>query len=258
MLNKSLYLTAMVICIITGRLSGQESDSSEFKFPAGVGVEYGIGNIAVTDEYISKEKYSGTMPFFTFYWSRMHETYGYRLQFMFRSSDDIRNNNVSTEIVEGALRNSYLYPLKPVNVFGKRTFLFLGPVSEFYFYYNQPKIAVSGFDYAQSFAALLSLGGCIESYFLLSENFSVESDFNISLLSLGLRMVDSEEEDVSPAKLLTAFAGFNGSFRLGLRYRLFTSLSVRLAYGLQLTRISSWTPLLAVSDNLIATLSYEY
>ncbi len=157
MLKKCLCLTILVFLTITGRLSAQETDSSDFKFPAGVAMEYGIGNFAVTDEYISKEKYSGPMPLFTLQWSRMHETYGYRLEFMFRSSEDIKNYNVSTEIVEGSLQNAYLYPLAPVNLLGKKTFLFLGPTSEFYFYYNQPKIAVSGFDYAQSFAALLAI-----------------------------------------------------------------------------------------------------
>ncbi len=151
-----------------------------------------------------------------------------------------------------------MYPLSEKTIFGKKMFLFWGPASEFYVYYNKPNIAVSGFDYAQSFAALLSLGGSVETFVPLNDNLRVEGTLKLALLSLGLRMVDSEEEDVSPAKLLTVFAGTHGSFRLGFRYRLFSNLSVRAVYGLELTRIRAWNPLLAVSDNVIATLSYEY
>ena len=80
----------------------------------------------------------------------------------------------------------------------------------------------------------------------------------LSILSLGFRMVDSEEEDVSPAKLLTLLSGTNAWFRLGIRYNLIDNFSVKVGYKLHLTRISLWDPLLSAIDNLIATVAYEF
>ena len=71
-------------------------------------------------------------------------------------------------------------------------------------------------------------------------------------------MVDDEEEDISPVKPLTVFSGANGSIRLGMRYHLVGNFSVKLAYQLQVTRISSWDPLLSVSDNVVLTGSYGF
>jgi hypothetical protein len=48
-------------------------------FPEGITQEYGIGNYAVTDEYISKEKYSGTLPYYKVGWANQHEDYVYHL-----------------------------------------------------------------------------------------------------------------------------------------------------------------------------------
>jgi hypothetical protein len=79
---------------------------------------------------------------------------------------------------------------------------------------------------------------------------------NFAVVSLGLRMVDMEETDESLVKLLTFFAGTHGSFRLGIRYDLINNLSVKASYLLGVTRISSWDPLYAASDNLVFTITY--
>jgi hypothetical protein len=251
-------IIVMVALILSGGLAAQDQAPADSVYPAGISIAGGTGHFAVTDEYISKEKYSGSLPYFSFNWSRMHESYGYRLGFMFRSGSNIKNHNISTEITEALLSNHFLYPLAPVSVFGRPMSLFAGPSSEFYIFYNKPDIAVSGFDYAQSFAALLSLGGRIESYLPLSKKFVVEGGLGLGLLSLGLRMVDSEEDDASPARLLTVFSGTHGNFDLGIRYRISEHLSVRAGYTFQLTWISSWDPLLAASDNMAAVVTYEY
>ena len=143
-------------------------------------------------------------------------------------------------------------------MFSKNVYTFLGPSTELFFYYNNQNIAVDGFDYAQSFAALFSLGISSELIYPVWSNFNVESSLAFNVLSLGLRMVDDEETDASPAKPLTLFSGLNASFRLGARYYLFDNLSVKAAYLFRLTRISSWEPLLSASDNLVLTLTYGF
>jgi hypothetical protein len=90
------------------------------------------------------------------------------------------------------------------------------------------------------------------------KDLQAESSMQLSILSLGFRMVDSEEEDVSPAKLLTLLSGTKASIKLGIRYNLIGNFSLKLAYKLRVTRISSWDPLLSASDNFIASLTIGF
>jgi len=60
---------------------GQDSMSHQTLFPSGISIEYGLGRYSVRDEYISKERYSGTLPDFRANWSRFHSKYGYNVVF---------------------------------------------------------------------------------------------------------------------------------------------------------------------------------
>jgi len=236
----------------------QDSSIHKTIFPEGISLEYGIGNYAVTDEYISKEKYSDSFPYYKAGWANQHEDYVYHLGFEYRFSSEIKNNNVSTNIYQFSLNQGFLYSLPEFSLFNKDVYTFIGPSTELFFYHNEQNIAVSGFDYAQSFAALFSLGISSELFYPVWSNFNVESSLAFTILSLGLRMVDDEETDISPVKPLTLFSGLNASFRFGARYYLFDNLSLKAAYLLNITRISSWDPLLSASDNLILTLTFGF
>jgi hypothetical protein len=252
----SSLILGLVLLSPGGASAPAESLTHHAAFPAGVSVEYGLGMYSVRDEYISKEKYSGTLPNIGVQWTRSHRTYCYHLSLDYRHSSDIDNYNVSTDVYHFALCQGFLYPLSKGSVLSRDLFVFLGPSTDLHFFSNEPQIAVSGFDYAQSYAALLSLGLHTRVIAPLGHGFQTEGQLGFGVLSLGMRMVDDEEEDVSPVKPLTVFAGTNLLFRLGVRYHLFGALSLKGSYGLQMTRISAWEPLLAVSDNLIVTVTY--
>ncbi|MFC2083691.1 hypothetical protein ACFLS9_01405 [Bacteroidota bacterium] len=249
---------SLIILLFTGNSIAQDSLSHRTVYPEGISVEYGLGNYSVRDEYISKEKYSGTLPFFNINWSQFHNKYGYYLELEYRNSSEIKNYNISTDIYQFSLNQGFLYPLPRMSLFGKDVYVFLGPSTELYFFYNKQNIAVAGFDYAQSFAALISVGVNSKIIYPIRKNLQVEGSLDFSMLSLGFRMVDDEEEDISPVKLLTLLSGMNGSVNLGMRYNLFSNFSLKLAYKLHVTRISSWDPLLSASDNLIIAMAYKF
>jgi hypothetical protein len=227
-------------------------------FPEGITLEYGFGDFAISDEYISQEKYSGTLPYYRVGWANQHEDYVYHLGFEYRFSSEIKNFNVSADVYQFSLNQGFLYSLPEFSLFSKDVYAFFGPSTELFFYYNKQNIAVAGFDYAQSFAALFSLGISTEVFYPLWSNFNVESSLSFNVLSLGLRIVDDEETDASPAKLITLLSGLNASFRLGARYYLFDDLSLKASYLFNIARISAWEPLLSASDNLILTFTYGF
>ncbi len=223
-----------------------------------ISLQYGLGNYSVKDEYISKEKYSGTLPLFSLRWARAHNNYVYKLEMDYRNSSEITNYNVSTDVTQFSFSQGFLYPLKKRTFLDRDLFLWMGPFTDLLFFYNKPKIAVSGFDYAQSFAALISASFNTDVILQLRPDFQMESSLKISVLSLGMRIVDSEEDDTSPVKLLTLITGLNSAFDLGIRYFLSRKISIKLAYRSEIIRISSWEPLLSVSDNVIFGLTYKF
>ncbi len=254
----SSLIAGLVLLMPGSEPSPEDSLFHQAVFPAGISVEYGLGTFSVRDEYISKEKYSGTLPRISAHWSRSHRNYFYYLSLEYRHSSEIDNYNVSTDIYQVTLHQGFLYPLSKGSLLSKDLFVFLGPSTDLHVFSNEPQIAVSGFDYAHSYAVLLSLGLHAQVIAPLGHGFQTESQLQFGALSLGVRMVDDEEEDVSPVKPLTAVAGTNLLLRMGMRYHLSGALSLKGSYGLQMTRISAWEPLLAVSDNLIMTITYGF
>jgi hypothetical protein len=251
-----LILSAIMLFMVSQGL-GQEASSPSNPYPAGISLKGGIGFYSLKDEYISKEKYSGELPCFSFGWSRVHEKHLYILQMDYRNSDEIYNHNVSTNIYQFTLNQGFLYPLKKSTLLNRDLYTWLGPSTELFFYYSKPDIAVSGFDYAQSFAGLLGAAINFEALYPIGRRFQLESSLQLSVLSLGLRIVDLEEEDESIAKLLTLFSGLYSSIDLGARYHLSDGLSVKLGYDFELTNISAWKPLVSANDLLTLGLTFK-
>jgi hypothetical protein len=250
-----IYCICLVILVSINTLPGQDSLECNSIFPKGIVIEYGVGNYSVKDEYISKEKYSGTLPNYSFGWARKHDTYVYQLDLYYRYSSQIKNNTITTEINQFTLNQGFLYSLNKISLFQKDLYLWLGPTTELFFFSNDQNIAVSGFDYAQSYAGLLSAALNAKGIYPLNQVWIIESSVRFSVLSLGFHMVDNEEDDQSPVKFLTLFSGLNASFELGTRYYLWESLLIKLAYRFELTRITAWEPLLAASDNVMIGLT---
>ena len=239
-------------------LLAQDSTSYFPRAQHGISIEYGQGSYAVKDQYISNEKYSGTLPFYEVSWNRYHESYQYLLQIEYRNSSNIDNHNVSTDITQFSINQSFVYPVLEFSLWNKPAKFFLGPSTEIFIFSNDQQIAVAGFDYAQSYALLLSVGINSQIVNHMSPKFQLESSLEFTALSLGMRIVDSDEDDQSPVKLLSIFTGLNSTFTIGFRYKIINHLSVKLAYNFEMIRISSWEPLYSASDNLVLQLRYKF
>ncbi|MGB5530814.1 MAG: hypothetical protein WBQ32_12675 [Ignavibacteriaceae bacterium] len=256
--NHFCFLSLALILSFSGNLVGQDSSNQQSIFPKGITIEYGIGSYAVTDEYISTEKYSGSLPYYSIAWANQHSDYVYRLKIDFSNSTEIKNNNVTADIYQFTLNQGFSYALPKFTLFDNDAYFYIGPSTELFFYFNEQNIAVSGFDYAQSFALLISAGINSQIFYKLWNDFNIEASLDFNVFSLGFRMVDMEENDESPAKILTLISANNILFTLGPRYYLLDNLSVKASYLFHLTRINTWEPLLSASDNAVFTLTYGF
>ncbi|MBN2395792.1 MAG: hypothetical protein JXC36_04930 [Candidatus Atribacteria bacterium] len=257
MLNLKSLLSTLSFLMVS-QVSGQDTISHLTIYPAGISFEYGTGNYSVKDEFISNEKYSGKLPYFSVGWARNHNKYVYQLEMEYRNSDEIKNYNVSTTITQFKINQGFLYSMKKRELFKKDLNFWLGPSTELYFFNNKQNIAVDGFDYSQSFAALFSAGINIFGTYSINPKFLIESSLDLPVLSLGFRSIDSEEDDQTPAKLLTLFSGLNSSFDLRIRYYIFDKLSIKAGYKFELCRISAWYHLISSSDNLLLGIIYNF
>jgi hypothetical protein len=251
-------LLVLVVVLSAGNCLGQDSLCAGSFYPSGITLEYGLGHYSVEDEYISNEKYTGTLPGYSIRWARHHDTHVYHLDMTYRNSDEIENYNVSTDITQFTLNQGFLYPLRDISLFHRDLHLWLGPSTEFFFFYNDQDIAVSGFDYAQSAAGLFSLGVNANGIYPVRNNLQLESAMNLTILSLGFRLVDNEEGDESAAKFLTLVSGLNSAFDLRARFLISRRLSVTLAYEFEMTRVRAWDSLLSASDNIVIGLAYGF
>ena len=256
--SNAIIFFSIIILFVIQESFGQDTLSYPKIYPEGISFEYGLGNYSVKDEYISKEKYSGNLNYYSFGWIRKHDKYVYRLEMTYRNSNTIRNFNISSDLTQFSLNQGFLYPLKKKSLFKKDLFILLGPSIDFFFYYNKPNIASSQANFSQSFAGLFSLGFNTDVIYAINHKVQFESSLRLTALSLGFRMVDIQDNDQSSIKPLTLFSGLNSSFNLGARYFIYNQLSVKLAYKFELLRISKWDPLLAASGNVVLGLTYKF
>ncbi|UCD37305.1 MAG: hypothetical protein JSW54_10790 [Fidelibacterota bacterium] len=256
MLYRSVLL-GLIFFVCAGSLPAQPPDVP-IRPPTGLSIQGGLGQYALRDEYISKERYAGTLPLISAEWSRFHGKWGYRMGFEFSQSADIRNNNVATEIFQAVLYRDYIYPVGRKSLFGKDAYLFLGPSTGIRLYTNDQKIANQGaFDIDYSTVTLISLGMNAMVVVPVRSRLQAEGSLRLSLLAMGVRSMDVVEGEGSMGGILTLFSGTDPTAECGIRYFILDKLSLKAAYKLQVLRIGKWNPLLSVSDNITLTASYH-
>lgn len=231
-------------------------------YPRGLTIDYGAGRFAVQDDFFSRERYSGTMPYFKIGWSRFHGDRAFQLSLKYGSSSQIKNHEMATNVLHFSLAWDYLYPVGTFSLFSKKVYAYLGPYAEFYTCYNRLNFANDGIFLDFSFATLFSVGVYPMFIMPIREKLQLESSMQMNVCSVVIRMpelieVDDNGEDESRLKLLSPFSGLNSQINFGIRYYLLEALSLKLRYELHLTRITTWEYLLAANDNIIFTITYH-
>ncbi len=266
-MNKNIYsvFIAILLTMTSTQAQAQGSISNDYSFGDGLAIHGGVGFLALKDEYISSEIYSGTVPYFAASWSRQNETYGHRLWLEYEYTAALRNHNISAEITQLRLGVAFMYPVGKTNVLSKDVDVLFGPASELFFHYRSENIADGGESVANaySFALLFSGGMKLEALCPLNESFQLHAMAQTSLLSFGGRMpnvagIEEGEKNESAFKLLTVFAGFDASGEIGCSYKLYRSVLIAADYRFELTRISAWDFFISGNDNFIVSAAYDF
>lgn len=256
-----LFLTAMAVTGTAGYPEAQPTTEFENLFIQGISVTLGAGNFAVSDEVVSKNVYSGILPYFGMSWTRFHSDHAFKVGFEFRQSTHIKNYSRRAEITQFSIHRSWLYPLGNYPFLSKKALVYIGPMTEFYFFFNQPRLEGDGLMLDFSLLSLLSLGIDSDVIIPLSPAVQLEGSLRLALFSFGIQMPEVEEAgdgSEERAGLLNAANGMNVVSDCGFRYRFNSSISMRLSYGLPITLISKWRRFVAASDNLMISISVHF
>ena len=260
MKNKAKIIISAISLIITLQTSAQDTLKHKTVFPSGIFLGYGQGLYSVKDEYISEEKYSGTLPYLTIEWVRFHNKNGYRLEFEYRNSTNITNNNISAKAKQIAFNQDFIYPIGHFSLFSKDVYAYLGPsVQVFYYDINYNFVTPGTFITPKTYGLIFSLGINTEFIYRVNRKLSFEGFLRSNLLSLSGKDVDPVIYDNdSPPGLLTVITVTKFDFDLSIRYYLVNRISISLGYKFDFSRIDKWDPYIAASDNLIISLNYKF
>ncbi|MBU1011787.1 MAG: hypothetical protein KKG99_02175 [Bacteroidetes bacterium] len=262
-IGRYLVILYAIIHFYQMNVFGQQTDLTHRDiFPKGISFDYGIGNYSVQDDFFSGEKYSGSLPYIKLGWSRFHDKRAFQLYLEYRSSDEIKSGTFSASVTQFSLESNYLYPIGSFQLFSKKVYAYLGPYSEFYFYYNKQNFANDGLFFDFTFASLISIGVQPMLIMPIDKRLQVESSLQINILSVSMRMIEVEDlndgsEEESPLKLVTPFGGLNTQWNLGIRYYPFKFLSLKLRYEAEITRTTHQRYMISASDNLVFGISFH-
>lgn len=239
---------------------GQTRDTSAQYFTPGLSVSIGPSHVAVKDEFISGEKYSGSGNSYLIQWAKLHQTYFYELRFEGISGATIKNNLMNAELSDFSLEMAYAYPVGNSTLFGKPLSLWAGPVPGLYFHYRAEDIGRGGSTQmdAYSFAVLFSAGAKVYAFLPVNDRFTAKGELSTTVVSLGAKFIDPEDKSKSMVKLLTLFSGMRLSMLYSMQYKISDLFSASIGYRFNLTRITAWDPLVLGSDNIFVSANVDF
>ena len=247
----------IIVCICANDSIAQSPQAVDSLLVNGIYFRGGVGHLAVRDQYISDEKYSGSSVSFSLWWLRGNTSSAYRLGLDYVSSSNIRNNNVSAQLMQAALNLDFLYSVRRFRLLEYDIFAYVGPAAEIFLYYRQQNIANGGnaFFNAYSFAVFFSLSANSTLVIPLSSDLALESSVRIALLSYAGRLADLHDKNASFFKPVTIFSGLRGYTEFLIRYDLSKRFFLKSGYRFEICQSASWDYLLSASDNLVFILA---
>jgi len=258
--TKSRIIISACILLLAIESPGQDTVNIKTVFPSGISVGYGQGLYSVKDEYISKEKYSGTLPYFNLEWVRFHNKNAYRLEFEYQNSNNITNNNISAEVMQFVFNQDFIYAVGSFPLFSRNVYTYLGPSVQFFYYDIHYNFAQPGtFLSPKTFGIIGSLGINTEFIYPVNKKLRIEGFLRSNLLSFSGKEIDEYKYKNEPTPtLLSVITATKIDCDLTMRYYLANRVSASIGYEFDLLRIDKWDPYIAACNSLIISINYTF
>ncbi len=254
--RKLLPLIFLIILSNISVLKAQDSSLIITRPIDGLSVESGLRYLAIKDEYISTQKYSGSASFLALDWTKYHETYCFHMDWDLVNNAKINNYNVTSYETEYDLNLSYLYPIGALSILSRETYFYLGPTAELFEHSGYQNIALL----TPSRTMLISGGIRIDMFYPVGSRWDIESHMQSTIISID----QGESSDAgtgtttSQSEIITLISGLRYSFSAEVRYLLIKNISIRAGYLFNLVRTTAWDYFISSSDNLTGSLTYSF
>lgn len=204
----------------------------------GLTVEYGIGAVALTDQYISKERYTGTIPYFFAGYGRMNDTKGFMVGFMYQHDDELENYNILADLKRTSLNFDQYFRLKEFQLFNKPATWYLGPSVEYFEYELTNRFSSTHKVFSELIMATAGINTLLDWQF--GGKFNALFFFRTNVIGVSSKNHDEYRYPDKNSVLQTPLTANNIYADLRVDYRFIKRLSVGLKGIAQYTRSTGW------------------
>ncbi len=257
--HKIYFIFGLFLFAISSSINAQESNGSKIQFGQGIIFRYGIGSLALKDELISKEKYTGTFPVYFVGWSGYNKDFGLNIYIKWENSSAVKDYNVTSNLSQSLIGISFYYPVGSISIFRRNLFFFLGPAAEM-FQYNQTRNVTNYSAYNENaLAKLASISITARAFYVINTAFMLEASGRLSLLSVANKTTSSLAGGTNTATaVLTTLYGFHSNVGINIRYHILSHITASAGYMFDLSQISEWDFFITAEDEFNAGISYNF
>jgi hypothetical protein len=231
------------------------AQKERFKNPLGLSVEYGFGSTAIVDEFISKERYSGNLPYIGFWYGRQHEKSAYQVGLTYQKNESLKNYTITAGFSRVSLNYDLWYPVKHFQIFNQPSVFSLGPSIEYFEYEFSSNFISNHRSFSELIMASLGMNFLLD--YQLSDKFSAGLFLRTNILGVSAKTHDNDRYEDMDTMFLGLIVANNLNADLLVKYRIWKFLSAGLKYKAQYTRSTSWDPSKNFTNTLAPFLTFH-
>ena len=224
----------------------------------------GTGAAAVSDRYISSQRYEGPISAFAAGWTSIHDSVQTSVALELRHGSHIANHGLDAVLYNGGFEWSQGRPRSVWTLFDRPLVVSTGPFAGVQMHGRYQQVANR--DYFSKFLSyLLLFHGGIQGNAVMSvaRSTSITAEAHLELLSMGFRTVDvtsptNNAEQPSAIKILTPFVQQHLHFAIGIQQSFDTGVDVSLRYRFHFLRNAAWDELRDAEDLVEMTVGYAW
>lgn len=239
-------LTFIILFFCAVILNAQESKKIN---PLGLSVEYGIGSSAIKDEYVSQERYTGSMNYIGFWYGRMNDQKGFQLGLTNQQGDDFKNYAIRADFSRVSLNFDQFFSIKEFKIFSKPSTWYFGPSVEYFEYELINRFSSNHKVFSEYIMVSMGINTFID--WNISEKFITTVFLRSNVVSVNHKLHDEQKYPEQEAKLQTFFVSNNINGDLFLRYKILKRISLGLKLKGQYTRSTGWDKSVSYTNSIL-------
>jgi hypothetical protein len=215
----------------------------------GLTVEYGWGGVAVKDDYLSGERYTGTTPYLGVWYNRLDERKGFQLGFTHQEDDQLENNAIRASFLQASLVFDQLFNVKSFVLFKQPANWYFGPSVEYFEYELINRFASNHKAFSELIMASMGIASLVEWQF--TDRFMASLFLRSNIIGVNHKTHDELKYPDKNSALQTFITANHLVIDLSLRYRVLKRVSLGLRGKGHYIRSTGWDESQAFTNSLV-------